>query len=383
MKTDRLAFVPVVGLVPFPTSGDMLPTSLVAATLLDYTGSRTFLAWVATGDMKLFLGIDGGQSATKSILADASGQVLGAGSGGPAIHLKDGATREHARRALHEAIHQALGQAGLSDATEIACAFLGFSGVAGPEAPAAKTYCEVVQEQFAVRSIFIDHDARTALAGAIPSMTGVIAIAGTGSIAFAMNASGASARAGGWGYLLGDPGSAYEIGRQALAAVALAHDGAGPPTLLSSVLLQALHVHDPADITQVVYRDASPKLRIADVSPMVAAAAASGDKVAKGIFDEAGRGLGRMACTAIRKLTPLPSLTFSGVGGVFESGELLWKPYREFVVTEWSRAQVVAPEHPPLLGALILAFQKSGLDTSQGWRERVRRSYDSVVLRAP
>jgi len=322
--------------------------------------------------MKLFLGIDGGQTATKSILADASGQVLGTGRGGPAIHLKDGATREHARRALYEAIHQVLQQAGLPDTTEITTAFLGFSGVSGPEAPAAKTYCEVVQEHFAVRSIFIDHDAHTALAGAIPSMTGVIAIAGTGSIAFAMNASGASARAGGWGYLLGDPGSAYEIGRQALAAIARAHDGAGPATTLSSLLLEALAIQDASEITQAVYRAASPKLRIASVCPTVATAAASGDTVALGIFEEAGCGLGSMACAAARKLTPPPSLTFSGTGGVSEAGELLWRPYRGFVLTEYPQAEVVTPAFPPLVGALVLAFRMGGMEYPMEWLERIR-----------
>ncbi|HEX2522466.1 MAG TPA: BadF/BadG/BcrA/BcrD ATPase family protein, partial [Terriglobia bacterium] len=315
---------------------------------------------------------------TKSILADASARVLGVGRGGPAIHLKDGATREHARRVLQEAIHGALEKAGLPDTTEIACAFLGFSGVSGPEAPAAKTYCEVVQEQFAVRSILIDHDARTALAGAIPSMAGVVAIAGTGSIAFAMNARGSSARAGGWGYLLGDPGSAYEIGRQALAAVALAHDGAGPSTLLSSLLLQALEIHQVSEITQAVYRDVSPKLRIASVCSTVAAAAASGDEVAISIFEQAGHSLGSMACAAARKLIPLPSLMFSGVGGVFESGDLLWRPYREAVLSEYSQAQVVSPAFPPLVGALILALRHVQGDASEESLDRIRRSYDSL-----
>jgi len=333
--------------------------------------------------MKLFLGIDGGQTATKSILADASGRVLGTGRGGPAIHLKDGATREHAHKALYEAIHGALNRAGLQDTTEITCAFLGFSGVSGPEAPAAKTYREVVQEQFSVRSIFVDHDAQTALAGAIPSMTGVVAIAGTGSIAFAMNAGGASARAGGWGYLLGDPGSAYEIGRQGLAAVALAHDGAGSATALSSLFLQALNIEDASGITQAVYRDASPKLRIASMCPIVAMAAASGDTVALGIFEEAGRGLGSMACAAVRKLTPPPSLTFSGVGGVFETGELLWKPYRRHVLTNYPQAQIVPPAFPPLVGAVMLAFHKRGVDTPQDWLERIRQSYDSASLFTP
>src|SRR5262245_66659449 len=105
------------------------------------------LHWPSFGfrhDMALFLGIDGGQTATKSILADESGRVLGIGRGGPAIHLKDRVTRDQARIALYEATHQALKEAGLPDTAGIACAFLGFSGVAGPETPAAKTYREIV-----------------------------------------------------------------------------------------------------------------------------------------------------------------------------------------------------------------------------------------------
>jgi N-acetylglucosamine kinase-like BadF-type ATPase len=193
-----------------------------------------------------------------------------------------------------------------------------------------------------------------------------------------MNARGTSARAGGWGYLLGDPGSAYEIGRQALAAVALAHDGAGPSTVLSSLLLRALDIQQISEITQAVYRDVSPKLRIASVCSTVAAAAASGDEVAISIFEQAGHSLGSMACAAARKLAPLPSLMFSGVGGVFESGDLLWKPYREAVLSEYSQAQVVSPAFPPLVGALILALRQVQGDVSQESLDRIRRSYVSL-----
>ena len=147
--------------------------------------------------------------------------------------------------------------------------------------------------------------------------------------------------------------------------------------MLSSLLLQTLNIQDAAEITQVVYRDTSPKLRIATVCPTVATAAASGDLVALSIFGEAGCGLGRMACAAARKLKPPAAFTFSGVGGVFESGELLWRPYREFVLSEYPQGQVVRPAFPPLVGALILALRKEGLDIEQ---ERIRRSYDSLVL---
>ena len=330
------------------------------------------------GVMKLFLGIDGGQTATKCILAEASGRVLSAGRGGPAIHLKDQATREHARKVLHDTVHQALDQAGLPATTEIACAFLGFSGVAGPETSAAKTYCNLVREQFAVRSIAIDHDARIALAGAIPSMNGAIAIAGTGSIAFAMNANRDSARAGGWGYLLGDPGSAYEIGRQGLAAVSMAYDGTGPATQLSSRLLQLLAIHHASEITQAVYQDPSPKLRIASVCSTVAAAAVSGDPVALSIIESAGRDLATMACAAARKLAPSP-LVFSGIGGVFDSCELLRKFYGDFLLRECSAAEVVEPAFPPLVGALMLAFKQGGAGTSDETIEQIRRTYPPVL----
>jgi N-acetylglucosamine kinase-like BadF-type ATPase len=149
--------------------------------------------------------------------------------------------------------------------------------------------------------------------------------------------------------------------------------------MLSSLLLQALNIRDTAEITQVVYRDASPKLRIASVCPTVATAAASGDAVALSIFEEAGRGLGSMACAAVRKLTPPPSLTFSGVGGVFDAGELLWKPYRRFVLTRYPPARVVTPAFPPLVGALMLAFRKGGIESLHEHLERIRNTYDSVT----
>jgi glucosamine kinase len=315
-------------------------------------------------DRKLFLGIDGGQTTTKSVLADETGRVLGVGAGGPAIHLKDEKTRQHASQALYECIQAALTEAGISGETEFESAFLGFTGVSGPDGPAAKSYAEVTLAQFRIRCLAVDHDARSALAGAIPSMAGVIVIAGTGSIAFGMDESGESARSGGWGYLLGDQGSAYEIGRQALIAVGKAHDGMGPQTSLTRLVLEALQIEDPAQITQI-YRDLIPKLRIAAMSAVAAQAAEAGDSIACEIFSEGGRQLGEMACAVARKLQMTESrLVFSAVGGVFQAGQLLWKPYRQCVLAHYPAARVMLPVFPPLGGALILALKQAGISVS-------------------
>jgi N-acetylglucosamine kinase-like BadF-type ATPase len=327
--------------------------------------------------MRIFLGIDGGQTATKSILADETGRVLAAGTGGPVTHVKDGESREQARRAIDESVHQVLEFAGLPDSTEIDSAFLGFSGVAGPEVPAAQVYREVTEEQFAIKTITIDHDAHSALAGALPSMRGVIVIAGTGSIAFGMDPFGNCARAGGWGYLLGDPGSGYEIGRQAIAAVGRAHDGIGPATALTAAILRALETSDVAAITRVIYRDPAPKLRIASVSSVAAEAARSGDPIALAIFVEAGRGLGELACAVSRKLRiPPAEILFSAVGGVFQAGEIIWQPYREFVLSKYPEGKVVEPEFPAVVGALIIAFNRKGISISGERLTRLAQSYD-------
>ena len=76
-------------------------------------------------------------------------------------------------------------------------------------------------------------------------------------------------------------------------------------------------------------------------------------------------------------------LTFSGVGGVFETGELLWKPYRGFVLSEYPHAQVVTPAFPPLVGALMLAFRKGGVKSPQECLKRIRDSYDSFASGEP
>lgn len=312
--------------------------------------------------MKLFIGIDGGQTSTKCILADQTGKVLGVGEGGPCIHLKDEDAREHARKVLYKAIHQALVAAGLSDTMEIESAFVGITGVSGPQAPAAITYREGVLGQFRIKLISIDHDARVALAGAIPTMIGVIAIAGTGSIAFGMNANGESARAGGWGYLLGDPGSAYEMGRQALIAICGEQDGTGPPTALTPRVLELLGIKTADLIPQVIYRDPAPKLRFASICKLITEVAEAGDPLASGIFSQGAKSLARMTCAVIRKLGMSDApLCVSGSGGVFQSGELIWKPYREEVLAHYPEASVIRPRFNPLHGSLLLALKQAGI----------------------
>src|SRR5271169_50770 len=183
--------------------------------------------------MRLFLGVDGGQSSTTAVIGDETGRIIGTGEAGPCNHAGAAEGRAKLERAVVGSLEAACDQAGLDAATvvfEAAC--FGMSG--GPEDKEA-----ILAGILRTARLIVTNDAVIALAGATPDGQGIITIAGTGSIAFGRNAEGRSARAGGWGYVFGDEGGAFDIVRQALRASLRMEEGWGPSTSLRGTLLEA------------------------------------------------------------------------------------------------------------------------------------------------
>src|ERR1700686_136401 len=181
--------------------------------------------------MTYFLGVDGGASKTAALVTDENGSPLGDGLAGPSNPPRVGI--ETASRNIERAVNKALGAADVPS-REIVWAYC---GIAGADHPAHRQ--EVVDSLsiFFPRGNFtVDNDARIALTGAVGYGGGVVVIAGTGSVAFGRNEKGEEARAGGWGPIVGDEGSAYGIARAGLAAVLRAFDGRGQKTLITDLL---------------------------------------------------------------------------------------------------------------------------------------------------
>ncbi|MGH9673252.1 MAG: BadF/BadG/BcrA/BcrD ATPase family protein, partial [Bryobacteraceae bacterium] len=150
-----------------------------------------------------FLGVDGGQSATKALIGDDAGRVVGHGRAGPCNHVHGAGGHGKFTGAIEGSVGEAARRAGLDAATirfEAAC--LGFSG--GPEDKRV-----ILESMLRCDRLLVTHDAMIALAGATSGAAGIITIAGTGSIAFGRNAQGRVARAGGWGYVFGDEGGGF------------------------------------------------------------------------------------------------------------------------------------------------------------------------------
>jgi glucosamine kinase len=305
--------------------------------------------------MPLYLGIDGGQSGTTALIGDQTGRVLGVGRAGPCNHAAASEGRRKFVAAVTNSVYEAAKAAGINDPSfEAAC--LGLSG--GPDDKEA-----LARETIRAERYLITHDAHIALAGATGGEPGIIVIAGTGSMVFGRNAADLTARAGGWGYVFGDEGGAFDLVRQALRAVLRNEEGWGPPTALREALLEATGARDGHQLLHLFYTDEYPRHRVAGWAKLVDHAARAGDAVASDILGSAAQQLATMTAAVRRQLFG-SSMEGPGQvnvcysGGVFGSHPLLERFRMLAELEEGNR--VSAPRHSAAEGALLEAYRLSG-----------------------
>ena len=297
--------------------------------------------------MKYFLGVDGGQSGTTAVIGDENGHILGTGRGGPCNHVAAGEGRERLRRAITESVAAARAEARLAAEIRFAAACCGMSG--GPEDKRS-----ILEELLPADRLVVTTDAAIALAGATESGRGIIVIAGTGSMAFGRNEAGFTARAGGWGYLFGDEGSAFDIVRQALRSSLRMEEGWGPATALRQKLLESASTATANQLMHRFYEPEWPRDRIAALAPMVDEAALEGDPVAREILQHAAVELAILAASVRAKLWQREESTdVSYSGMVFNSNSLRFE-FKELVEVK-SYTKCGPAKRTPAEGALLEA----------------------------
>jgi len=297
--------------------------------------------------MKLFLGVDGGQSSTTALAGDERGKIVGIGRAGPCNHAGAAEGREKFLRAIGESV-----RAAASDA-KFECACFGLSG-----GPADKD--ALAREIVRADRYIITHDAAIALSGATGGAPGIVAIAGTGSIVFGKNAAGRSARAGGWGYLFGDEAGGFDLVRQALRAALRFEEGWGAKTRLHAALLESTGAADANDLLHRFYTAEFPRERIASLARVVDEMALAGDPAAREILNSAAQSLATLVSAVRAQLFSGEPVNISYVGGVFQSALLLDR-FRTLVELS-AENRVSPPQHGPAAGALLEAYRASGID---------------------
>jgi N-acetylmuramic acid 6-phosphate etherase len=303
------------------------------------------------------LGIDGGGTHTVALLAQVSEQnsgkwqVLGRGETGPSNLRAVGATRACA--ALEQAIAAAFRAAGLAPKT-VHAACLGLAGAGRSE---EQQQIRSWAEHAAIAShVEVTADARPLMAAGTPDCWGLAVIAGTGSMAFGACPNGRTARAGGWGYLLGDEGSGYALALAALQAVTRMADRRGSATLLSGMLLERLGLREPAQLVAAVYGGSLDRAALAGLAPVVLEAAERGDSVADSIVREGSDQLALAAVAVARQLGFGSQFPLALAGGLLLGSA----SYRERLLAALAERQIkpepIALVPEPAEGAVRLAI---------------------------
>jgi len=297
------------------------------------------------------LGLDGGGSRTVCVVADEDARELGRGLGGASNHQSVGA--EAARQAIAEAIAAARRAAG-DPPLQAAC--MGMAGLDRAEDEQILT--GLLQPLLPEASLRLVPDFEIALVGGTGGRReGVIVIAGTGSIAAGHNGSGQTARAGGWGHLLGDEGSGYQIALRGLNAATRAQDGRGAATTLLESLPAAVGAASLEDLASRIYLEGWSVGQVAALAPVVLAAAAEGDAIARGVMAAAGHELSRAAVAVIRALGKEEPLEVVLSGGIFAGSPLLVEAVQEEIGAFVPGAEVHLPRFEPVIGAVWLALE--------------------------
>jgi len=294
------------------------------------------------------LAIDAGGTKTDLLWAQADGQVL-AHIQGQGLNI---ATQPPTTWQL---ILEELFQSARVDRMSISITCAGVAGYTLPDR--RERFDHLLQEMLPRARVVVLPDYAIALEGATGGSLGVLVIAGTGSIACGRDREGRLMRAGGWGYLLGDEGSGFWIGREALRAALAAKEGWGEPTLLTEMLAQALGTADAGEWLSALYRSQNPQSLLAQLAPLVAEAAERGDIPATRILTDAAHHLAGLVIHVATHLYLPEDFPVCTVGGVWKSGGMFLRRFREQLVTHlpaW-RGEIKPPLYSPVEGALLLA----------------------------
>ncbi|MGH8140572.1 MAG: N-acetylglucosamine kinase [Steroidobacteraceae bacterium] len=314
--------------------------------------------------MKTYLGVDGGGSKTAFLLTDESGRVLASHTEGTAYYLEIGWKAMHAM--LVRGIHTTLAQAAVAP-EELEFAFLGLPAY-GEDSRLVPELDAVAAPPLRPGKYRCGNDALCGWAGALAGQDGINIIAGTGSMAYG-ELNGRTARAGGWGELFSDEGSAYWIAREGLKLFARMSDGRAPRAALYDIVRRHFGLQTDLDLCAAIYGTSRiARSDLAALSPLIASAANAGDTLAIALFAHAADELAQIIHAVYDGLeTPQgTTVKVSYSGGMFQQRDLLLRPLQSKLAEDARSYLLVSPRLAPVAGAALYAARLSGAPLNEG-----------------
>jgi len=295
--------------------------------------------------MACVIGIDAGGTKTVGILADESGKVLSKAISGSANLVMKG------ELAVEKVIFDVIES--LEAPEPVAALCLGIAGVGQPGAD--QLIRDLLRRLGHRQPVRVVNDALVALVAGAPSGVGIVVVAGTGSIAYGVDSEGHTARSGGWGYLLGDEGSAFWLGHYAVRHAIRAADGRGVATTLYDLICNKLGVSDPTELVEWFYDQELSRNRVADLASLVEAASIDGDEAAENLMDQASKHLAKAARAVAGQLSFPERFPVVLSGGAFKACPSLGRRLEDLLASPEMEVRLLDVD--PAMGAVTLALE--------------------------
>lgn len=297
--------------------------------------------------MKYIIGIDGGGTKTEAVAYDLEGNELYKVQGGAGNLSSDaGSALSNILDTINKCRDELKGDE---------CVFIAL-GLAGVESGNNKEIVyQALKKEFNTE-IKVMNDADIALAALLKGEDGILTIAGTGSICYGIH-NNKSARAGGWGHLIGDEGSGYYIAMEAIKNMASREDDLMPLDNLSNNVLQALSLKSPQQIKGFVY--SKGKAEIASLATVVVKTAESGDKASINILKNAGRDLARISLQVCNKLNLKSNVKIGIIGSVLNKCTIVKSSFEKELTKSLDGFKIIHGNTSPTLGGYYLYKPKN------------------------
>jgi N-acetylglucosamine kinase-like BadF-type ATPase len=327
---------------------------------------------MGVSDRKIWVvGVDGGGTKSTACLIESTGALLGRLEFAATNYTKNSAQK--IAREIPEEVNRILAQLDQHKRKpDVLAACL--SGLGREE---ARTHIKkLLAETGIAQHVVAESDAMAALYGAFAGKAGIAILAGTGSIAFGKAQDGTVFRCGGWGYLLGDEGSGFDIGRNGIAAALKDLDSRGPKTSLRERFEACFKVKSIDMAVTTIYTDYATRGAMAQFAPVVLAEADKGDTIAREIIKKAAIDLSQLAIILAKKLENENLVPVALMGNLFRNALLV-----ERIKAAWQKAranlQPVEPLFPADIGAALLAMESVGIKLPKAQEQKLRAALKS------
>ena len=317
---------------------------------------------------RLYLGVDGGGTHTRALLADQSGRILGSGRSGSTNR------NHHPRAQVRSNLREALLAATRGKPIENATIFLGMCGVSTDfDRADIVSIVREIPEVRAAAKVVVENDAIIGLTGGLSGRPGIVLIAGTGSASLGIDARGKRGWCGGWGALADDAGSAPWIGLRAIQAAVRAEDGRIGPTRLREIVFDFLGLREPRELIDRVHNRELTREEIGLLAPRVIAAGQEGDSVAGQIVRDAAAELSSLVATTSSRLFDSAAPELILVGGLALSGPPFQNLLTDRICRDTPSVRICYPEMSPVQGALLEALRADSVAWTDSIRVELRR----------